>query len=661
MISYRPDIDGLRAIAVLAVVFYHLDLGPIRGGFVGVDVFFVISGFLITAIIQREIHQGRFSYSNFYQRRIRRLFPALFVVLAATIAAGATILLPSDLVTLGRSTAATVFFASNVYFWRHSGYFDGAAELNPLLHTWSLAVEEQFYIGLPILLLILNRYARRLVGAVVISVGIVSFVLCVALQPYRPSATFYLAPLRAWELMTGAVFALGLVPQLSLRWQREILSAAGLALLVYSILATEAGASFPGWAAALPVLGTAALIHSGVGDSIVRRVLSWRPIVYVGLVSYSLYLWHWPLLVYARYLNGFEHLGGWRWTLLVSSLGLSALSLRFVETPFRRGGLLREPRRLFARAALATTVLTALGIGLTRGDGWIDRFDPVVVALDRERKPEIPFLDCMTRRLQPAQAEALCHVGANDAEPRVLIWGDSHSLAWLPAFDAVLRDEGLGGIFAGQSTCPPLIDVRNDSNAHCMSQNAAVQQLLLADERIRLVVLIASWPSYSWDRGRYRISDASGRVGNSLVFPDALRRTVAMIHGADRTAWLIGPTPGAPAEAPLRMALARRHGDTGPPAVSTRAFDTRRRDFRRAVAMLPHDLPLLLTDPGPWFCDAASCRFESGGMPLYRDKGHLNVRGAAFLRPFLEQELDSAAAQAGLGVSQSRASITSLR
>lgn len=661
MISYRPDIDGLRAIAVLAVVFYHLGLGPVRGGFVGVDVFFVISGFLITAIIQREIRQGEFSYAGFYQRRVRRLFPALFVVLAATLATGLAVLLPSDLVVLGRTTAATVFFASNVYLWRHSGYFDGAAELNPLLHTWSLAVEEQFYIGLPVLLLVVNRYARRLVGPAVITVGLGSFVLCVALQPYRPTAVFYLAPFRAWELMAGAVLALGLVPQLAQRWHRETLSAAGLGLLVYSIVATRAGPSFPGWAAALPVLGTAALIHAGTGDSVVRRALSWRPVVYVGLLSYSLYLWHWPLLVYARYLKGLEPLGGWRWAILAASLGLSALSLRFVETPFRRGRRLREPRRLFARAALATGVATALGLGLSWSGGWTARFDPAVIALDRERRPEIPFLTCMRLRLDPARADDVCRVGSPDATPQVLIWGDSHALAWLPAFDGLLRDEGLAGLFAGQSACAPLVDVHNPSNARCLAHNASVREILLEDERLRLVVLIASWPSYSWDRGKYRISDASGRTGNSVVFPEALQRTVAMIHGAGRSAWLIGPTPGAPLEAPLRMALARRSGRNDLSGVSTRAFDRKRKDFQRAVALLPPELPLLFTDPGPWFCDAGRCRFESEGLPLYRDGGHLNLRGAAFLRPFLERELPVARERAGLDAALPSARVTSAR
>lgn len=650
MISYRADIDGLRAIAVLAVVLYHLGLGPLRGGFVGVDIFFVISGFLITGIIQREVGEGRFGYSDFYQRRIRRLFPALFLVLAATLLAGLFLLLPSDLVTLGRTTAATVFYGSNIDLWRHSGYFDGNAELNPLLHTWSLAVEEQFYIGLPILLLLVHRYARRRLGAIVVAVGLVSYALAIFAQSRRPSAVFFLAPFRAWELMAGAVLALGLVPILRQRWLRELLSVAGLGLLAYAILWIEPGPEFPGWIAALPVLGSAALLHAGTsGDTLVGRALSWRPMVYVGLISYSLYLWHWPLIVYAKYLNGLQPLGAWRWAILALAVGLSALSLRFVETPFRKRRLLREPRPLFRNAAIATAATAGIALVLAFGGGWRDRFGPEIVALDRERTPEIPFLACMGRLADPVLGES-CVVGAgNEAgPPSVLIWGDSHALAWLPAFDALLREQGLRGLFAGQSACAPLLDVRNPSNPLCAGHNDQVRQLLLDDARLRLVVMVASWPSYSWEGGKYRIEDAEGRKGNPVVFPDALRRTLRFLEAENRVAWLIGPTPGAPSELPLRMAMARRAGDGQPAPIPTVRFEKRRQTFAQALAALPERLPLVFTDPSAWLCDAATCRYETAGLPLYRDRGHLNVRGAAYLRPFLEPAFLEAITRAGL-------------
>lgn len=636
MISYRADIDGLRGIAVLAVVFYHLEFGVLHGGFVGVDVFFVISGFLITAIIQREIQQGRFGYSSFYQRRIRRLFPALFVFLAFTLLGGIAILLPSDLAVLGRTTAATVLFGSNFYLWRTSGYFEGTAELNPLLHTWSLAVEEQFYIGLPILLLFLHRYANRALRPALILVGLLSLAVCVWAQPHRPTAVFFLAPFRAWELIVGAALAVGIVPVLRLRWQRELVSTTGAALLAYSVLAIEPGPGFPGWIATVPVLGAAALIHSGAsGDSVLRRLLSWRPLVYVGLISYSLYLWHWPFIVYAKYLNGLDPLGAWRWGILFLSVGVSALSLHYVETPFRRGTLFRGPRLLFSGAAVATALTATVGLSLAISGGLSWRFPPEIIALDRERDPEIPFLECMDRPIDSHRRQDMCHVGVKNVAPSVLIWGDSHALAWLPAVDAVLQDNGTAGIFAGQSACAPLIEIRNPANPHCYDHNSQVKQLLLADKQLRLVVLMASWPSYSWDGGKYRIESTTGEVGNSRVFPRAMANTLRLIARAGRVAWLIGPTPGAPSEAPLRMALARRNHNGNLSPISTATFEEARRSFTEAVATLPASSTVFFTDPSPWLCDDHTCRFETNGMPLYRDGGHLNLRGAAYLQPFL--------------------------
>ncbi|HET9048727.1 MAG TPA: acyltransferase, partial [Chiayiivirga sp.] len=230
-LAYRSDIDGLRAIAVLAVVLYHYGIGPIHGGFVGVDIFFVISGYLITGIIHKEIGEGRFTFAAFYERRIRRIFPALFMVLAATLAVGCWLLLPSDLLRLGNAALATLVFGSNVLFWRQSGYFDTSAEYNPLLHTWSLAVEEQFYIGLPILLILLQRFAKGQMRPVLIAGAVLSFALCVGMQSSRPAATFFLSPFRAWELLLGGWLAVGSVPLIRSSRIRVLVSVAALALL----------------------------------------------------------------------------------------------------------------------------------------------------------------------------------------------------------------------------------------------------------------------------------------------------------------------------------------------------------------------------------------------------------------------------------------------
>jgi peptidoglycan/LPS O-acetylase OafA/YrhL len=219
--NYRPDIDGLRAIAVLSVVLYHFNIVQLKGGFVGVDIFFVISGYLITGIINNEIERGNFTFAGFYERRVRRIFPALFGMLLAVLAVGAWLLLPHDLEPLGNATIATLLFGSNVLFWRQSGYFDTTSDFNPLLHTWSLAVEEQFYIGFPMLLLLVHRFAPRALKPVLIGCMFISFALCVWVQAIRPTATFFLLPFRAWELLLGSILAIGAVPAISNRLLRE--------------------------------------------------------------------------------------------------------------------------------------------------------------------------------------------------------------------------------------------------------------------------------------------------------------------------------------------------------------------------------------------------------------------------------------------------------
>lgn len=639
--GYRPDIDGLRAVAVLAVVFYHYGIGPLAGGFVGVDIFFVISGFLITGIVQKEIEQGRFTFAGFYQRRVRRLFPALFVVLLATLLAGLVILLPTDLALLGRTMVATVLFASNLFFWRNSGYFDGSSDNNPLLHTWSLAVEEQFYIVFPVFLLLVHRYIRGL-RTLVLWLGTVgSFLLCVWMQHDRPDATFYLSPFRAWELSLGALLAVGALPLASRRWQRECLAALGAVLIGYAVLFIQPNEQFPGWRAALPVLGAAMIIQAGIaGDSLVKRMLSTGPMVFVGLISYSLYLWHWPLQVFANFLDQFHGLGQMRWLLFVLAMLLASASYYLVEKPFRHPRRTQNRKALFMVAGALSCVLLAAGMAMVQSNGLPARLPAQVVALDRERTPEIPFVDCMDREIADAGFQNLCRFGATGVQPTVLFWGDSHSLAWAPAIDDVLAKRGMAAIFAGGSACAPLVGIINPSAVPCRDRNKAVMDELTGSPGISTVILVASWSSYSNPDGRYRLQDDAGNQGNLAVFPRALRNTVAMLRANGKRVWLIGPTPRAPGDIPLLMAIAEQRDGKQPAQIPAQEYTRRMAAFYRVAEALPTDPGLLLSNPGPWLCDASLCRYALDGMPLYRDDGHLNVRGARYLSPMLERAFD---------------------
>lgn len=348
---YFPDLDGLRALAVVPVVLYHAGAHWLPGGFVGVDIFFVLSGFFITRLLAADLEQRRFSIWRFYERRARRILPALFFALAVTALAASLILTPPDLIDFAKSLLATLGFGSNIYFWQTSGYFAQAAELKPLLHTWSLAVEEQYYILFPPALWIVARFGRRLVLPLFALAAVVSFALCVwaAYTPYLP-ASFYWLPTRAWELLVGALIALAPAMALSRRL-RDMLSLGGLVLIAGSLFLINERMAFPGWAAIFPVAGAALLVIASVaGGGLGNLALTGRPTVFVGQISYSLYLWHWPPLALATYLlfrppNALEAAG-----LVALAVIGAVVSWRFVEQPFRGS---RSPVKLPALIAFS--------------------------------------------------------------------------------------------------------------------------------------------------------------------------------------------------------------------------------------------------------------------------------------------------------------------
>lgn len=385
-LKYRPDIDGLRAVAILSVLVFHLRPWRLPGGFVGVDVFFVISGYLISAIVFAEIAGGRFSVLGFYERRMRRIFPALFVMLILMTAVISFFLLPRELVDYSKSVIAAATSTSNFYFWQHSGYFDAPLS-KPLLHTWSLAVEEQFYILFPIFLLIARRFfASRLKHAVVILL-FASLAASVVTVYYNPTTAFYMPYTRAWELLLGTVVALGFFPRLRFAPVRNAATLLGIAMIGCSVVRYSSETPFPGLAALLPCVGSALIIGAGEsGSTLVGRALSWRPMVFVGLISYSLYLWHWPVIILndlglsVNFSALFPHNGGF----LVQKSNdameilewfvLATLSWRFVERPFRGHPRRIERRPLFALSAAVGAVLLLSAGALILGRGFPGRF-----------------------------------------------------------------------------------------------------------------------------------------------------------------------------------------------------------------------------------------------------------------------------------------------
>ena len=632
--TYRPDIDGLRAIAVLAVVLHHLSASLVPGGYVGVDVFFVISGYLITSIISREMAEGRFTFVGFYERRARRIFPALFAMLAVALAASYFLLLPSDMVATLRGALGTLFFASNMVFWRDmaAGYFAATdAALNPLLHTWSLAVEEQFYVFFPILLLLCYRHAQQYIVWVLIVGAAVSLGGAALLVKSKSVAVFFLSPFRAWELLAGALLAFNAVPLIRSRTLRELAAGAGLAAIVAASFIFDSKTTFPGLTALVPVLGAVAIIHAGAsGGSFVANLLQLRSMVYIGLISYSLYLWHWPLIVLFRYTAGMEPLtSSWMPLLFVVSLLLGSLSYHFIEQPFRRGARFGS-RFVFASSAVFTSLLALVSsVGLVR-DGFETRFDSEVVKLDKARTPPIPYVHCDDR-----PAGFWCSLGSETAVPHTILWGDSHMLAWAPALSKVFEQRGESALLAELSACPPLFGIaENSANPACPARNVFLKNYLLTHPEIKTVVMAAYWSTYFREDGPLTATTGGTLSSGTSAASEGLAVTLQWLRDNGKQVVLIGPVPVYDKSVPLAQALGAA---TKRNLLHSTEQEQRVKhaSFYDVISAVEPTSSFRFLDPIQWMC-SDGCATMKAGVPLYRDSHHLSLVGVQALQDNLD-------------------------
>ena len=457
--GYRPDIDGLRAIAVLSVVLYHAGLPGFSGGFVGVDIFFVISGYLISGIIWRDLGRGHFSLADFYARRIRRIFPALCAVLATSAIAAWFLLIPADLIALGKSLNATALFYSNFQLLKEVGYFDAPAMDKPLLHTWSLSVEEQFYAVWPLLLLATARLlpARRVLPLLLV-LAATSLILAQLKLGQHPKDAFYVSYYRMWELMTGAALAIA-SPFILPRRAAALIATAGLAAIAYAVLFYNSAMPFPGLTALAPCLGAALIIAAGGSRNPVSSALGLGPFRFVGLISYSLYLIHWPLLSFAHlYLNDVLALPQ-RLFLVLASVFLAFMSWRLIETPFRVAPPLHA--NTFFRGAVAAGVLCVAGVAFVNTAGFPSRVSDKVLAA--EALPAKSYAEvaayCHPVAVEGLRGGAACVLGDPKRKAYdIVLWGDSHAHHFAPAIASLAKANNASGILFTFSSCGPLLD-----------------------------------------------------------------------------------------------------------------------------------------------------------------------------------------------------------
>lgn len=649
--AYRRDIDGLRALAVLPVLFYHVDLWPFSGGFVGVDIFFVISGYLIASIIGRELAEGRFSLTAFYARRIRRMFPALFATIAVTIVAGSQILLPLDYRALGMSAAATTLFASNLYFAGHSGYFGSAAEEAPLLHTWSLAVEEQFYILFPLLMLGAFRAGGRsrfLLGIV----AALSFGSALMLVYHAPVLAFYLPFPRAWEFLAGALLATGLLPPLRGRWTAQLCALVGIASIGWAVFGFSSATVFPGLNALYPVLGAMLILHAGQSGSAVSRMLGGTAPVAIGRISYSLYLWHWPIVVFWTYRTD----GDWRLReqalVLLLSLLAAALSWRFIEQPFRRARSFTTARA-FAFAGAMVAAGCGAGALLYLSGGLPARVAPSVAALDAASR-SMAYLPERCSGMAAVRHRTLCAVGAhNGTAPSFLLWGDSHARALKPAFDQAGDALGLSGRIASYPACPTLLglDRLDQPPSHdCSAFNAQVLAMLRASPTIHTVFLVSRWGLCANGRrpeggtpcylGRDENDDRS-LSRDALLFRSGLKETVRTLTAMGKRVILVAPIPEFRRNVPESLARAELYSEPAQLALSRADYLRRQRQVFSAFDEMRRRFAAGILYPHHFLCRSGQCATMAHGVPLYSDDDHLSRQGSLLLSGMVYQAMRS--------------------
>ncbi|MFC5524287.1 acyltransferase family protein [Rhodanobacter ginsengisoli] len=661
---YRPDIDGVRALAVLAVVAYHYSPGNFPGGFIGVDVFFVISGYLITGILVKAIEDNDFPtfrslLSDFYQRRIRRIFPSLILVLTACLVIGWLVLFSSEYERLGKYVAAGAGYVENFVLWNEAGYFDHASIDKTLLHLWSLAVEEQFYIAWPLLLWVITRRRWPLLRSIAL-IAAMTFALNVSLVfGGHITHAFYSPVSRTWELMVGAWLAVAHrhgVTWLS-RWS-SVQAWGGMALIVAGLSLIEPTSAFPGFWALLPVLGTALIVNAGPNTFLNGRLLSWRPAVWVGLISYPLYLWHWVLLSLMVIVFGdnnptFRHAS--RLVLVAVSTLLAWLSYRYFEDPIRRS------RRGFTSVGLtaAVSILGVAGLAVYAASGVPDRPASLVSVKAEEyvKSMQLGALadsrDCFNPQtrmtlLQKRGRDAYlpdkwyCEIGDTHSKAVVLAYGDSHARAMIPTLDKYGKATNTRIVFSSIGSCLPLTDVivRTDYPNACRELSEKVSHFA-NEARPKAVVLIEAWASYM-GTGEIHIQHSST---GAQALRTALNETLGFYQNLGIPVVLMEDNPHQRTSVPkaaIRFAKNPSDKQLNASAVTRPRYEQQQAGANSILKSVASQYSLAsVLGVGDALCNADICPWATQHEFLYYDSGHLSEAGSLQVYPVFAAHMNA--------------------
>jgi peptidoglycan/LPS O-acetylase OafA/YrhL len=636
--KYRPDIDGLRAIAVLSVVIYHAFPDSLKSGFMGVDIFFVISGYLISSIIFENIDRGSFSFGQFYGRRIKRIFPALTLVLLSCLVFGWFGLLGDEFKQLGKHMAAGAGFVSNFFLWQESGYFNNAAETKPLLHLWSLAIEEQFYIVWP-LIVWLTWKRKWLFLSVFISLGVASFAYNVYLVRLDPTATFFSPATRIWELLAGVLLAYVRVGAAAntTAWQPsqrqlQIASTLGVALLAFGLYRIDKGRPYPGTWALLPILGSFCLIFAGPTAWFNRFVLSNRLLVWVGLISFPLYLWHWPILSFMRIIESEAPSGGYRVLAVGLSVVLAWMTYYFAEKPIRSDNARVSSGLKIAVLSACVAILGLIGFAIFQNNGVTTRAAAQINGVNTW--DNLTFATPCKFITNGPNHDDWCNIGnAPNKPPTTLLIGDSVGNNFAPMLQSYSEQAGDSAfVFRqfGRGLCHGFPEIAYENCAELVN---ATRAYIEKTPTVDTIILAANWPLYF---------NGFDRVGSTPVssqqFKAAFEKNVAYYQGLGKRVIVflappVGANPRACLTRPIRLsdksscnlALAEALHNDGP--------------YRAHFAVYLKSIKVDTFDPFKYMCDETSCKVTDGTRIYYVDHEHFSVFGGQFLADAAKDDL----------------------
>lgn len=637
-IAYRPDLDGLRAIAVLSVTAFHLSLHLLPGGYLGVDIFFVLSGYLITNIVWREALNREFTFARFYERRVRRIMPALLFLLIVVSPCAILLLLPIDLIGYAKSALASLAFSANLYFWRDTDYFAQIAAYKPLLHLWSLGVEEQFYIVFPLFLILCVRWRRSAV------VPLTSILVLLSLLADAFSgrlgisgAAFYVLPARAWELGAGALLALAGGPRISKAWLRQTLAAVAAVLLIVSLGLSDNWLHGLMPPAVLAVGGSTLVVFlGGTRESWLNRLLSTSLMVWIGLISYSLYLWHWPILVFAHYYLVRPILSPTQIVIALALMfALATASWRWVERPFRNRSM--PIGSVLFRVASGCVVVAVAAAAALASHGFNSRFSPAVARIDAAVGSQYRCNLSDYFHFGALHACPLYLPSRNPADATVVLLGNSHAQMYAPLVAEIVRESGEKGMLVPLNSCRPMPDLNLSKD--CMTQAgenlAAVEGLA----GVRVVII-----AMSWDPPKFTPTGTVPKGSETTFLIASLDRLIQSLQEHGKMVVLVGPleTPPSDVASIVARQLAFHH------RVDEPVFSPKSSFMAKEGAVLLHFSArdnIVLIRPDLIQCQSDRCNYFIDGEPLFADDSHLARAALPLFRPVFEPGLNRAFGQ----------------